>query len=136
MRVVIDTNVLVSALISSKGNPAIIYDACKSGKFTLLSCAQLMEELRATLRKPKVSALIRPYEAGRLVNQLSRLTEDVGRLPTVKRSPDPEDDFLLAMCEAGRADYLVTGDKKGLLALRRHQGTRIFSPKQFAALWT
>ncbi len=136
MRVVIDTNVLVSALISSNGYPAIIYDAYKSGKFTLLSCPQPMEELRATLRKPKVSALIRPFEARGLVNQLSRLTEDVGRLPTVKRSPDPEDDFLLAMCEAGRADWLVTGDKKGLLALRRHQGTRILSPKQFAAIWT
>ena len=41
------------------------------------------------------------------------------------RSPDPNDDFLLAMAKAGKADYLVTGDKSGLLALHRHQGTQI-----------
>ena len=35
----------------------------------------------------------------------------------MERSPDPTDDFLLALSEAGKADYLVTGDKSGLLAL-------------------
>jgi predicted nucleic acid-binding protein len=41
----------------------------------------------------------------------------VGRLPRVERSPHPIDDFLLALSEAGKADYLVTGDKSGLLSL-------------------
>jgi uncharacterized protein len=53
----------------------------------------------------------------------------------VKRSPDPEDDFLLALSEAGKADYLLTGDKSGLLVLRRHQNTRIISARKFAALF-
>ena len=48
------------------------------------------------------------------------------------RSPDPNDDFLLAMAEAGKADYLVTGDKCGLLALHRHKGTQIVSASAFA----
>jgi predicted nucleic acid-binding protein len=39
------------------------------------------------------------------------------------------------MCEAGQADYLVTGDKSGLLALERHKGTRIVSASDFAALF-
>ena len=52
----------------------------------------------------------------------------------MKRSPDPTDDFLLALCEAGNADYLVTGDKSGLLALDRHKATRIVSASDFAAL--
>jgi uncharacterized protein len=54
-------------------------------------------------------------------------------LPQVQRSPDPDDDFLLAAAEAGKADYLVTGDKSGLLALVRHEGTRIVTAAQFAA---
>jgi predicted nucleic acid-binding protein len=70
--------------------------------------------LRATLQKPRVDDLTKPYTAGRLVNQIKRLAEDVSPLPRVKRSPDPNDDFLLAMSEAGNADYLVTGDKSGL----------------------
>jgi uncharacterized protein len=134
MRAVLDTNILISALISSAGNPAIIYNAWEDGKFTLLSCTELLDELRATLQKPRVADLIKPYTAGRLVNQIKRLAEDVGPLPRVKRSPDPNDDFLLAMSEAGRADYLVTGDKSGLLSLHRHQATRILSAADFRAL--
>jgi predicted nucleic acid-binding protein len=55
-------------------------------------------------------------------------------LPRVRRSPDPTDDFLLALSEAGKADYLVTGDKSGLLSLARHAGTRIVSASEFATL--
>jgi putative PIN family toxin of toxin-antitoxin system len=134
MRVVLDTNILVSALIAPAGKPAAIYSAWVEGKFTLLTCAAHLDELLATLDKPRVAELIKPYKAGRLVNLIKRLAEDVGLLPPVKRSPDPADDFLLALCEAGNADYLVTGDKSGLLALNRHKATRIVSASDFAAL--
>jgi hypothetical protein len=136
MRVVLDTNILISALISSAGNPAIIYSAWEDGKFTLLTCAEHLDELRATLQKPRVADLIKPYNAGRLVNQIKRLAEDVGPLPRVKRSPDPNDDFLLAMSEAGKAGYLVTGDKSGLLSLHHYKATRIISAAEFGALLT
>jgi predicted nucleic acid-binding protein len=91
--------------------------------------------LRATLHKPAIAARIKPYKAGRLVNQLRELSENIGSLPRVERSPDSADDFLLALSEAGRADYLVTGDKSGLLALDRHKNTRIISVRDFAALF-
>ena len=133
MRVVLDTNILVSALMSSAGKPALIYNAWEAGEFILLSCGEQLDELRATLQKPKVAELIKPHKAGRLVNQIRKLAEDVGRLPLVKRSPDPDDDYLLALSEAGQADYLVTGDKGGLLSLRRHKGTRIVSANTFVA---
>ena len=133
MRVVIDTNILVSALISPKGTPAAIYNAWENGKFTLLTCMEHLEELRATLEKPKVAELIKPHKAGRLVNQIKKLAHDVDPLPSVTRSPAPTDDFLLALSEAGKADYLVTGDKCGLLSLDRHKTTRIISARDFAA---
>ena len=135
MRAVLDTNILVSALISPAGHPAAIYDAWEDGKFTLLTCAEHLDELRATLQKPGVAELIKPHQAGRLVNQVRKLAEDIDPLPRVKRSPDPADDFLLALSEAGQADYLVTGDKSGLLSLDRHQATRIVSASDFAALF-
>jgi uncharacterized protein len=56
-------------------------------------------------------------------------------MPRVERSPDPTDEFLPALSEAGKVDYLVTGDKGGLLALDRHETTRIISAKDFAALF-
>jgi putative PIN family toxin of toxin-antitoxin system len=135
MRVVLDTNILVSAMITSAGNPAAILNAWLDGKFTLLTSVEHVDELRATLQKPRVAELIKPHKAGRLVNQIKKLAVDIGELPDVKRSADPTDDFLLAMSEAGQADYLVTGDKSGLLALDRHKATRIVSASDFAALF-
>ena len=132
MRVVLDTNILVSALIAPAGNPAAIYNAWEQGKFTLLTCAEHLDELRATLQKPKIADLIKPHRAGRLVNQVKKLAEDVGELPRVKRSTDPCDDFLLALAETGKADYLVTGDKSGLLVLASHKSTRIVTAREFA----
>ena len=70
-----------------------------------------------------------------MVNQIKNLAEEIGSLPHVKRSLDPDHDFLLALSEAGKADYLVTGDKSGLLSLRRHGATRIVSANEFAALF-
>lgn len=68
------------------------------------------------------------------MNQVKQLAEVIDPLPRVKRSPDPADDFLLALSEAGQAEYLVTGDKSGLLSLDRHKTTRIVSASDFAAL--
>ncbi len=102
---------------------------------TLLTCAEHLDELRATLGKPTVAERIKPQKAGGLVNELKEVAEMVGSLPRTERSSDPTDDFLLALCAAGKADYLVTGDKGGLLALRRHKTTRIISARDFAAMF-
>jgi putative PIN family toxin of toxin-antitoxin system len=134
MRVVLDTNILVSALMIRMGSPAGIYRRWEEGRFTLLTCAEQIEELKAILHEPRIERRILPYKAGRLINQLRKLAVDVGQLPPVRRSPDPFDDFLLATAEAGEPDYLVTGDKAGLLLLVRHHGTRILTARQFAAL--
>lgn len=135
MRVVIDTNVLVSALISPRGTPAAIYDAWREGRFTLLTCSEQLDELRATFRKPAIARLIKPYQAGRLVNALKDVAEVIAPLPRVERSRDPADNFLLALAEAGEADFLVTGDKHGLLSLSRHRTAQIISARSFAAMF-
>ena len=134
MRVVLDTNILVSSLLVKVGHPGTIYRAWQQRYFTLLTCTEQLYELRTTLRKPAIAVRIKPYKAGRLVNELKDLAEVIDTLPRVERSPDPSDDFLLALSEAGKADYLVTGDKSGLLSLRIHEGTRIISARAFVTL--
>ena len=134
MRVVLDTNILISALLIHTGYPAAIYLAWQEGLFTLIVCAEQLDELRATLKKPAIATRIKPHTAGRLVNQLKHLAEVVEGLPRVQRSADPTDDYLLGLADAGEANYLVTGDKSGLLTLVRHKTTRILSAKDFAAL--
>jgi putative PIN family toxin of toxin-antitoxin system len=134
MRVVLDTNILVSALMTQAGKPASIYRAWREGRFTLLTCAELLDELHATLRKPSVANRIKPHKAGSMLNELEALAEFIERLPRVKRSRDSTDDFLLALSEAGEADYLVTGDRSGLLALGSHKITRVVSASDFVVL--
>ena len=135
MRVVLDTNILLSALMMRAGTTDAIVRAWRSGTFTLLSCEQQVEELRDCFARPRlVPERIRRNEAGRLINHMRRFAVFYARLPTVMRSPDPDDDFLLALAEAGKADYLVTGDKAGLLPLLTHRGTRIVTAKDFARL--
>ena len=134
MRVVLDTNILISSLLSQTGTPASIYHAWQAGYFTLLTCKDQLEELGAALRKPVLAARIRPHKAGRLVNELRDLAIVLGGMPRVARSNDPSDDFLLALSEAGEAHYLVTGDKSGLLTLARHKATRVVSAREFSAL--
>jgi len=65
-----------------------------------------------------------------LVNDLRRLAVTVENLPTIDISPDPYDNFLLAMAQAGQVDVLVTGDKRDLLALSRHQRTHILTARE------
>lgn len=130
----LDTNILVSALLIQTGFPAAIYRAWSERAFTLLTCAEQLDELRDTLRKPRIAARIKPYKAGRVVNDIRAFAEVVDTLPRVQRSPDPTDDFLLELCEGGKAEYLVTGDASGLLTLGRHRATRIVSARDFVAV--
>ena len=134
MRVVLDVNILLSALIRRHSLPGRILEAWFDGRFVLLTHPLLLEELRTVTRRPRIRSLIRPAEAGRLVNQIRALAEPVTALPATRRSEDPADDFLLAMSEAGRADYLVTGDKAGLLTLGHHHGTAILTARGFLAV--
>jgi putative PIN family toxin of toxin-antitoxin system len=133
MRVILDTNIFVSALISTSGPPAKLVDAWADGGFQLVSHPIQLDELRDVTRREKIAALIGRAAAGRLVNQIALLAEMPEALPPIERSRDPRDDFLLALCEDGRADWLATGDKADLLILERHRGTRIVTAAQMAA---
>ncbi len=134
MRAVLDTNVLVSSLLVPMGHSAAIFRAWRNGRFQLVTSEEQLAELRATLRKPRLASRVKPYSVGRLVNEIRQFAEIVERMPKVRRSPDPTDDFLLALSEGGNVDYLVTGDKGGLLSLGRHRWTRIVDAKMFATV--
>lgn len=85
-------------------------------------------------RRPGLRDRLRPAEAGRLVNETRRLALLFGPVSTVAVSPDPDDDFLLAVAETASADYLVTGDKAGLLALGQHGPTRVVTAQALAEM--
>ena len=133
VRVVLDTNILVSGLISSKGAPHAVLGAWRRRTFTLISHPWQIEELRDVSRRDKIRSRVMRHDFGRLINQITEVAQMVGRLSQVSRSPDPNDDFLLALCDAGAADRLVTGDKADLLALENHGTATILTAAAFAA---
>jgi len=129
MRIILDTNILIAALMTRGTPPDRLYESWRDGRFALLTSELQIEELRRVTRREGVRFRINPAQAGRLVNDLRHMATMLARLPTVAVSPDPYDYFLLAMAEAGRADLLVTGDKRGLLELSSHAGTRIVTAR-------
>lgn len=132
MRVILDTNILLSALINPHGRPAGLVDAWREARFALLSSRHQLLELGETARRPDLRAYLVPSQVGRIINDLRELAEILVHLPPVQRCRDPDDDFLLAMAEAGNAAYLVTGDRRDLLGLRSHGHTRIVTAREMA----
>lgn len=132
MRVVLDTNVLISALIGRAGSlPARLITLWRRGRFQLISSSQQIEELKRVTRYPKIAARLKPSLAGRLVNQVESLTIMVVGAPEIDVSSDPDDNYLLSIAEIARADYLVTGDKPHLLRLRDYRLTKIVTIRDF-----
>jgi len=133
MRVVLDTNVLLSALISPHGAPDAIYRAWRAAKFEVVTSLTQLDELRRASRYPKFQSILQPHLVGAMVNNLQRAIV-LDRLSTEVEADDPNDAFLLAMAIAGDTDYLVTGDHRAGLLQKGHVGcTRIITPAAFCA---
>jgi putative PIN family toxin of toxin-antitoxin system len=136
MRVILDTNVLLGALISPDGAPDLIYRAWRAAKFELVTSTTQLDELRRASRYPKLKNILPAHRVGTMVNNMQRaLVLDV--LPPLSAKQDlqdPHDAFLLAMAQASDAQYLVTGDRRaGLLQLGKFGATRILGPAAFCA---
>jgi len=124
MRIILDTNILLSGLLSPLGAPARLLELWERGKFTLVACDALVAELREVAGRPFFRARLRASAAELLaagIRDFSRFCRD---LPSGPVAPDPKDSYLLALVEASRAEYLVTGDKE-LLSLKHHKPARI-----------
>jgi len=129
VRVVLDTGILVAALITADTPPDRIYQAWRKGRFVLVTSEWQLVELRRVSRYPKLRPLLKSAEVGAMVNGLRRQAMVLEGLPELDLSPDPDDNPVLAMAVAGRADYLVTGDKRDLLALKKVEKARIVTAR-------
>ncbi len=134
MRVVVDTNVLISALLAEKSLPAHLLVLWREGYFELLTSQPHIDEMMRVTRYPKIRARLSVVTAGRMINELRGVATILNALTQISLSPDPADNYLLAMATAGTADFLITGDKRDLLALRTHAGTKIVTVREFLRL--
>lgn len=141
MRVVVDANVCVSAVLSAKGSPARILDhALGSGPYDFELCApsQLFSKLQEVLARPRIANRLgwSPAEVAVYARRLRLAvtevpTEEAEEIPAFTR--DPEDDVYVLAATLAEASYLVSGDED-ILRMDDPPIT-VLNPAQFVGLW-
>jgi putative PIN family toxin of toxin-antitoxin system len=130
MRLILDTNVVVSGLLWN-GSPRLLLDACTTSPGLAFTSVELLRELCETLSKPKFSDKL--AASGHSVSDLVKLYADsigVVRPVTVPRlAPDPDDDVVIGTAIAAKANLVATGDL-GLLSVGTYTGGRIVTVAQ------
>lgn len=132
MRAVLDPNVIISAALSPRGSPGRLFRYWLEGAYDLVVSPLLLDELDRALGYSKLRDRVPSDEAKELLELLSRvgLATDDPQSPPDIQSPDPDDDYLIALANISRA-VLVSGDKD-LLGLSGQ--IPVYSPAEFVAL--
>ena len=130
MRIVLDTNVLVSALISSGTPPGLLYEAWAHGDFELVTSRAQIAELTRVFAYERLRPYIQPAEAQALSETIDAAAIVIETLPDTRLSADPDDNTILATGIAAGADLIVTGDKSHLLDLESVEGIPIVTPRE------
>ncbi len=131
-RVVLDTNVVVSAIFYEGGNEARVLDQALEGRIQLLASLDLLEEYREIVSRTKFN--LSPLEVLGVFTaliSLCRILLEPGRARIKCR--DPDDQKFLDCAAAGRADFIVTGDPD-LLSLKRVGKRRIVTAREFVTM--
>ena len=111
LRVVLDVNVLISALIRRSSVPAAILHEWRAGRFELVVSPHLLDELRDVLGRTNIIRYVSPTAAEELLAALRDIAILVEDLAAERVVPgDPDDDYLVALGLAGRAHVIVSGD--------------------------
>ena len=133
MKFVVDTNVLVSALIRSEGIPARILDLILSGQVQIILDHRIYAEYQDVLLRPEFGFALEPVD--NLLDFLLQYGERVYTISTSMVLPDAYDGKFLEVAIDGSAEFLVTGNLKHFPARQRH-GVRVVSPREWWDQWS
>ncbi len=132
-RCVIDTNVLISALLQPSGSTARVLDAIHAAGGVFLFSNETFAELASRLIRPKFDRYVDQILRQRFLSDLASVGEWITITGVVHACRDPDDDKFLETAINGEADCIVTGDAD-LLALDPFNGLRILTPRVFLEL--
>jgi hypothetical protein len=128
LRIIIDTNLWISYLLSKKLDQ--LDELLFSNKCQLLFSLELMQEIEATIKKPKLQRYFDETSLEEMLITFEPIIDLVSVKSNVKVCRDSKDDFLLALAKDGKADYLLTGDKD-LLEIKSFGKTIILTISEF-----
>ncbi len=134
LRVVLNANIFVSALIQPRGpSGRIIKSFLEERTFILLVSKPILEEIRRSLKYPRVRSHISASDAEIeqwVVSLDNTATRVSGKLEINAVKADPDDDKYIAAAAEGLAEYIVTGDSH-LLDIKEYESIKIVTPRRF-----
>lgn len=133
IRVCLDTNVIVSGLISPSGAPFEVLEAWRNREFVLLTSDEIITEVSKVLQYPKIKKTfsLTDKDIEQHVLLLSKYSQRTpGELKLEVVTEDPSDNIFLACAVEGSADFIISGDNH-LLDIENYQGIQILSPREF-----
>jgi len=130
VRIVLDTNIIISGLLSETGPPGQLLRFWLKGRFELATSRAQLEELSRVFDYKKIRARISFDQAIAFLDHIDALAFVVDTLPTVDFSPDPDDNAILSTAIESKADFIVSGDKPDLLSLKKVKGIPIITARR------
>jgi hypothetical protein len=134
MRVVVDTNVFVSYLLSSRGTTVRLLSLWRDSRFDIVISPALFTELVGVLQRPRIKSRV---DVQRSFSLLRRLRQQAvwtpGELDAFGATPDPDDDMLISAAMETGAEYVVTWDA-ALLSQVTRDDLRLITPEEFISL--
>ena len=127
MRVVLDSNIVVSACLTPQGASATIVELALLGYFTLCISQEVLSEYQEVLARPKFSRELERIKT--VLEGIEEMSEVIVPRQRLTLSSDEEDNRLLECAQAAKADFLVTGNRKHFPG--RMDEVRILSPREF-----
>jgi uncharacterized protein len=131
-RLVVDTNIIVSGLITTGTPPALILDAIREKLVILLISDEVVSKYLRVLEYPRIRRYkkITDEAIGHLTALFVNEAERIEILSETIGSPDPDDDKFLSLAVEGGADLIVTGDKADLLSIKEVKGIQIVTARK------
>ena len=110
--------------------PGMLYRAWLRGEIELVTPAAQMAELADVLARPRLQKFLDADEAAAIVENFGTHAHIVDNLPDVNVSPDDKDNAILTSAIAGKADLIVSGDKKHVIALGEVEGIPVVTARE------
>ena len=131
MRIVLDTNVLVSGLLTPFGSSGEIVRMVFSGELILCIDARILSEYKEVLNRPKFN--FDKNKIAILIDFIMQYGQVVSSSPLKRPLPDPDDEPFLEVAIAGKVKILITGNKVHYPSVSR-KGIKVLSPSEFIEL--
>lgn len=132
MRIILDANIYVSYILSGGETVSSLFDAWEERLFVVLVSDEIIAEVKDVCDRFLKRGLLTEEVINETIWRLIHDSVRVKATSHVIRSKDTKDNKYLVCAKDGEADYLITGDKKHLLLMKKFEMTRIVSPKEFA----